>query len=84
MSYTVRVLRGARKDVESLPIELRRRLYQALHALADDPRPPGCMKLSGRQGWRIRVGDYRILYDIDDRERTVTVARIRHRGEAYR
>jgi len=53
--------------------------------LADNPRPYGCRKLTGSdRDWRIRVGDYRIVYEIDDQVREVRVMRIRHRREAYR
>ena len=56
----------------------------AIKALAKVPRPPGCKKLSGREAWRIRVGNYRIIYEIDDKESTVLIVIIRHRREIYR
>jgi mRNA interferase RelE/StbE len=52
--------------MERLPAEVYDRLEGAILALADEPRPPGCVKLKGREGWHIRVGDYRIVYGIDD------------------
>jgi len=64
---------------------LLRRIDQALLSLAADPRPAAARKLvASEEGWRLRVGDYRILYDINDAERAVTVGRILHRREAYR
>jgi mRNA interferase RelE/StbE len=60
-----------------------RRIQTSVLALADDPRPPGCKKLSVRQAWRIRVGDYRIIYQVSDVVRIVTVQRVAHRGAVY-
>ena len=56
----------------------------AIDALAANPRPVGCVKLAGRDDYRIRVGDYRVVYAVDDDERLVLVARIAHRREVYR
>jgi mRNA interferase RelE/StbE len=53
-------------------------------ALETDPRPPGCVKLAGREGWRVRVGDYRVLYSIDDNARVISVKQIGHRRDVYR
>jgi mRNA interferase RelE/StbE len=63
---------------------LRERIRTAIDALAVDPRPPGVAMLAGRDNFRIRVGDYRIVYAVDDSERLVIVARIAHRREVYR
>jgi mRNA interferase RelE/StbE len=63
---------------------LRDRINGAIDGLADDPRPEGAVKLAGRNDFRIRVGDYRIVYAIDDDERLVIIARIAHRREVYR
>lgn len=58
---------------------------QAIRALAINPRPPGCRKLVGsKSDWRIRVGDYRVIYEIADAIRVVRVNRVRHRREVYR
>ena len=56
----------------------------AIGQLAETPRPQGCLKLRGREGWRIRVGDYRVIYDVEDEERTVIVLQIGHRRDVYR
>jgi len=53
-------------------------------SLPGDPRPPGCRKLKGHEGWRIRIGDYRVIYEIDDSQKTITVLVIGHRREIYR
>ncbi len=83
MSYAVFVEVRADKELGKLPREAQERLDAAIDALAEDPRPPGSRKLSGREGYRIRVGDYRVLYNVDDTERTVTVTRVGHRGSIY-
>ena len=62
----------------------RDRINDAIDALAADPRPHGAAKLAGRDDYRIRIGDYRIVYAIDDQERLVVVARIAHRRDVYR
>jgi mRNA interferase RelE/StbE len=60
------------------------RVRAAVDALASEPRPAGCTKLAGRDDYRIRAGDYRVVYAVDDGERVVIVARIAHRREVYR
>ena len=57
------------------------RVREAILRLEDDPRPPGCLKLRGFDGWRIRVGDWRVIYHINDGERLVTIVAVRHRRE---
>lgn len=84
MPYSVTILRRAQRELADLPVQEYSRVAAALRALADDPRPLGCIKLTARDGWRIRVGDYRVLYDIDDGERTVTVVHVGHRRDVYR
>ena len=77
--------RGAEKDLNRLAPDIFQRVINAIHGLKESPRPPGSKKLAGSPpGWRIRVGDYRIIYDIDDRAKCVRVLRIRHRREVYR
>ncbi|MGH7893720.1 MAG: type II toxin-antitoxin system RelE family toxin [Candidatus Binatia bacterium] len=84
MSHAVSILSRAQHELEDLPQDVYQRVAVALRTLVDDPRPPGCQKLSGRDAWRIRVGDYRVLYEIDDRARTVPVVHIGHRRDVYR
>ncbi len=84
-AYRLCILPSARRELESLEGKLLKRAATALRGLITDPRPRGSRKLVGTDSdYRIRVGDYRIAYEIDDRGRTVTVYRIRHRREAYR
>ena len=82
--YTVLFTRRAQRELAVLPKEAYGRVKAAIAALAMNPRPPGCLKLSGVEGWRIREGDYRVLYEIDDPARTVTVVHIGHRRDVYR
>ncbi len=84
MSYTLLVLRRAQKEWAQLPPENHASIRDAISALAQDPRPPGCLKLTGREGWRIRAGNYRIIYEIDDANNTVTVLHLGHRRDIYR
>lgn len=84
MSYQLQVLRRAQKELARLPKNEYQRVRDAIGALADDPRPSGCKKLTGREGWRIRVGRYRVLYEIADVIRIVTVLDIGHRRDIYR
>jgi mRNA interferase RelE/StbE len=83
--YALLIKRSAERDLRRLPRALFERVNERILSLRDDPRPHGVRKLSGAlEGWRIRVGDYRILYQIDDEAQTVTIVRVRHRREAYR
>jgi mRNA interferase RelE/StbE len=83
--YRVLLERGVEKELARLSSEINDRVIKALHGLANNPRPPGCRKLSGsKNDWRIRVGDYRVVYDILDREQIVRINRVRHRRDVYR
>jgi mRNA interferase RelE/StbE len=70
--------------MEKLPTEVYDRVDGAILALANDPRPPGCTRLRGRDDWRIRVGDYRIVCGIDDDRRVVEILAVAHRRDVYR
>ena len=85
MRYRVLIERGAEKDLARLSSEIHDRVIVAIQALAQNPRPPGCRKLTGsKNDWRIRVGEYRVVYEIADEIRIVRVNRVRHRREVYR
>ena len=82
--YVVYIKRSARRELLRLPPEVIRRVTVAIDGLADQPRPPGVRKLVGSAStYRIRVGDYRVVYEIADKQRVVTVTRVRHRSDAY-
>jgi mRNA interferase RelE/StbE len=83
-SYSLRIRRSAAKELERLPLKDRRRVVARIQGLQSDPRPPGCEKLSGEEKYRLRQGDYRILYQIQDQELLVSVVRVANRKDAYR
>jgi mRNA interferase RelE/StbE len=83
--YSVLLESSAEKDLRRLPAEVFAQVVPRVRALSDDPRPPGCRKLVGSDSdWRIRVGGYRVIYEVDDGAREVRVMRVRHRRAAYR
>lgn len=83
--YEVRFATSAAREFRSLPTDIKRRIGAVIEALSKNPRPPGVRKLRGHERlYRIRVGRYRIVYEIDDRAKLIRVTRVRHRREAYR
>jgi mRNA interferase RelE/StbE len=83
-SYAVELKPSARKELESLPDTVLARVVSKLEALKGDPRPAGCKKLKGyRDQWRVRIGDWRVVYIVDDAAKLVSVTRIAHRREVY-
>jgi mRNA interferase RelE/StbE len=83
--YQLTFARSARKELETFPASMVARVFPRIEALADNPRPVGSRKLQGEKNlWRIRVGEYRVIYSIDDRRRLVDITAVRHRSEAYR
>ena len=84
-TYTVLFKRSADKALQKLPEKVQRRLVLAASDLAVEPRPAGCVRLEGEDNlWRIRVGDYRIVYTIEEKKLIVLVVRIAHRKDVYR
>ena len=84
MSYTITIKKRASKALENLSQDGYQKVRDGIRALAENPRPPGCLKLTGREGWRIRIGVYRIIYGIDDSAKKVIVQDIGHRKDIYR
>ena len=83
--YVVEFRRGAEKDLRRLDAVVQKRVLRAADNLATDPRPSGCRKLQGSDNaYRVRLGDYRIVYTIDDAVLIVAIERVRHRSEVYR
>ncbi len=83
--YEVYLEHSAERDLRRLTPEVFHQVIVVIRALADDPRPPGCRKIVGSaRDWRVRVGSWRVIYEIDDEAREVMVLRVRHRREAYR
>ena len=83
-SYELVVRRSVAKDLHDLPNEDVARILERIHALREDPRPAGCEKLSGLERYRIRLGSYRIIYEIEDRILVVCVVKVGHRRNVYR
>jgi mRNA interferase RelE/StbE len=85
MSYSIEFSKKAEKQFLALPQSIQERLVSHINALAENPRPPKVKKLVGEENlYRIRVGDYRIVYQIDDQLLLVLVLKIGHRSEVYR
>jgi mRNA interferase RelE/StbE len=83
-SYSVHIKRSAAKELEAVPLKNRKRIVRRIGDLAAEPRPAGCEKLSGEEKYRLRQGDYRILYEIVDNDLIVTVIKIGNRRDVYR
>jgi mRNA interferase RelE/StbE len=82
--YLVTFAASAKKELRDLPTETIGRLLPRIRELAENPRPVGCKKLQGyKDRWRIRVGDYRVVYTIEDGRKIVDITRIAHRREVY-
>ena len=84
MKFEVQATQSAAKALNRLPKEVRERVLDALVVLEGQPRPPGAKKLVNRPAWRIRVGDYRVLYEILEEKVVILVVEIGHRREIYR
>ena len=83
--YEVLLEGAAERDLRRLPQAEFHRLVARIKALAEEPRPSGCRKITGsKNDWRIRAGTYRVIYEIDEKAKAVKVMRVRHRREAYR
>lgn len=82
--YKIIIENRAAKEIESLPDDIIQRVTDAIKGFRSNPRPHGVKKLIGEDGWRIKVRTYRVLYTIDDKQRLVSIYRIKHRRDAYR
>jgi mRNA interferase RelE/StbE len=83
-SYNLVIKKSAERELRAIPKQDMRRIVTRIQGLAQQPRPTVCEKLSGEERYRIRQGDYRIVYAVDDESRTVEVVKIGHRREVYR
>lgn len=84
MSYEVILPKSVQKQLDRLPAEIADRVLDRLASLENNPRPADVKKLKGRPAWRIRVGDYRAIYEINDRSHQVVIVTVAHRREVYR
>ncbi len=83
MNYVLLILRRAQKQLANLDKSEFERVRDAIALLSETPRPNGCKKLVGRDGWRIRIGNYRVIYEIDEDGQKVTVLDVGHRRNIY-
>ncbi|MET0983981.1 MAG: type II toxin-antitoxin system RelE/ParE family toxin [Steroidobacteraceae bacterium] len=83
-SYELVFKKSVAKDLRALPQQDVKRLLQRIRALADDPRPPCCEKLSGLERYRVRQGSYRVIYEIEDRRLIVLIVKVAHRRDVYK
>jgi mRNA interferase RelE/StbE len=85
VSYAVTIQRKAQKELDAVSSPFYEKIEEELIALGDNPRPVGCQLMKGSErSWRIRIGPYRLIYEIDDKTKTVTVIKVGHRREVYR
>jgi mRNA interferase RelE/StbE len=83
--HRLEITRLARRQIDRLPATIASRIISAIQSLAQEPRPRGCAKLEGRaHTWRIRVGEFRVIYEIRGKELVIVVIRVAHRREVYR
>jgi mRNA interferase RelE/StbE len=83
-SYKLEFYKSVAKDLRAFPATDVKRLLKRIETLAENPRPPGCEKLTGQERYRVRQGIYRIIYEINDGTLTVLVVKVGHRKEVYR
>ena len=82
--YEVEVISSAEKDLDNLEKKFFIQIKNKIDSLKSNPRPAGCLKLTAEEGYRLRSGDHRILYRIDDKNRILYIYRVKHRKESYR
>ena len=82
--YTLKLIPRAQKDLDKLENVNFESILKAINSLRENSRPPGCKKLAANEGYRVRVGDYRIIYRIDDETKTIFIYKVKHRKDIYR
>ena len=82
--YNIKIIPQAQRDLDKLEEKIFQDIKNKINTLRDNPRPYGCEKLTNEEGYRVRVRDYRILYRINDKDKTIFIYRVRHRREVYR
>ena len=83
MSYSVSILRSAQKELAKLPSSIYKKIRDVIYSLASNPRPVGSKKLIARPAWRVRIGRYRVIYEINDKEKSVLILHLGHRKDVY-
>ena len=82
--YTMFITNQVKKELRKVPKQPLNRIYEAIESLKEEPRPKGALKIKGNEGYRLRVGDYRVLYTINDRDQVVYIFRVKSRGAVYK
>jgi mRNA interferase RelE/StbE len=82
--YQLKILSAAEKDLNHLQGKIFNKICNEIGLLSKNPRPNGSLKLTNENGYRIRIGDYRVIYRIDDKEKEIFIYRVKHRKDAYR
>ena len=83
--YKLLIEKNAKKDLDNLELKELKRIWIQIYQLGSEPRPKGSLKLKGSENdWRIRIGDFRVIYEINDEIKTVTIFGVKHRKEVYR
>jgi len=82
--YRISIKKSAAKELENIPKKNLRKIVKCIQSLAQNPRPAGSQKLSGQQRYRVRQGDYRVVYSVDDKDLIIDIVKIGHRREIYR
>jgi mRNA interferase RelE/StbE len=82
--YSIEIKHSAAREIEALPLSDRRKVVERIGRLAEEPRPRGCEKLAGGERYRVRQGDYRIVYSVEDALLIVWIVKIGHRRDVYR
>ena len=83
MTYSIHILQSAQKQLAMIDRQVQPRIIRAIRELAQDPRPVGSKKLSNRPAWHVRIGAYRVIYEIDNADHRVLVVTIGHRRDIY-
>jgi mRNA interferase RelE/StbE len=83
-SYDLRIKRSAEKELRAVSRPDLPKLIDRIRSLAREPHPPGCQKLSGQEAYRVRQGDYRVIYTVNDQSRLIEIVKVGHRKEVYR
>lgn len=83
-TYAVEFTKSAQKELKKLPKDVGRRITKAIYTLSNDPTKGSVRPMVGGKSWRLRVGDYRVIYDIQDGKLTVLIIRVRHRRDVYK
>jgi mRNA interferase RelE/StbE len=82
--FSIQIKRNAQKVLAKIPERHQKNIINAIYQLADLPLPNGCKKLTGKEAWRIRIGDYRVIYEIENKQLMILVIEIGHRKEIYK